>query len=164
MSLEDAKSSQEFLTRTGLFADGYILAQAILPFINNPTNKETLRKNLIAPLSDDFPLLPDGPTEIFKILQDEIADMGIDCKDIGEHTLGGLCVTPPATDDATDLGSADTTTLSNGLYTTTTNVGDRYVFCQKYLNEFESKWYYLLLLLLIMIVSLGTKSRKISKK
>lgn len=68
----------------------YAFANGILPFIT-PSSAQTLRSNLIDPVRFGGEILPDGATEIYKVFQEEIEAMGINCEEIGEHAYGGLC-------------------------------------------------------------------------
>ena len=103
----------------------YALSNVILPHISEHS-ASIIDKNLIQPITNttnQTDALTDGPTEIFKVLQNEIMDKGINCEDIGEHELGGLC--PTNSNNLSNLDVSQPTSLSGGLYITTTNVGDK---------------------------------------
>ena len=118
----DEDKSEGTLDRTITASKAYSLSTAILPFITASKNKKTIETNLVKPFVDGTPTLPDGPTAIFTVFQEEIINIGINCDDIGKHTFGSLCAIAV---EENNIDTTETTSLSNGLYITTTNVGDR---------------------------------------
>ena len=124
--LEQSKSADAALFRVEL-ATGYALSNEILSYGTDQLT-DVITKKIITPVITDKPILSDGAGEMFNAFKEMVnnlseSDVKMDCKLIGKYArFGDLC---PVVDDTTTIDTAEPTSLSNGLYITTTNVGDR---------------------------------------
>lgn len=67
-------------------------------------------------------ILNDGAAKVFTGFKDIVKEMNINCKVLGKSDhFRNLC---PVIGSSTNIDVSATTLLSNGLYITTTNVGD----------------------------------------